>query len=142
MKFPRQARIFCGPLDPAPVAGVMMLMVIFMLVASLLYTPGVRIQLPAAQPLAVTDNPTVVVEVDSNGQCFFENKPVSEAQLKVALKERLRGPAAQSGRLTLILLADRAVRNEVLTRLESLASAAGITEVLVGTSPAAFGLHQ
>jgi biopolymer transport protein ExbD len=142
MKFPRQARIFCGPLDPAPVAGVMMLVVIFMLVASLLYTPGVLIQLPTAEPLAVTDNPTVVVEVDSGGQCFFENKPVDEAQLKAALKGRLRSPALQSGKLVLVLLADKAVRNEVLTRLEALASAAGITEVLVGTSPAPFGLQQ
>jgi biopolymer transport protein ExbD len=142
MKFARQARIFRGPLDPAPVAGVMMLLVIFMLLSSLLYTPGVLIQLPVGDPLAVTDNPTVVVSVDSGGQCFFENKPVEESQLKAELKSRLRSAALQSNKLTLVLLADKAARQEIITRLETLAQTAGITEVLVGVGPAPFGPQQ
>jgi biopolymer transport protein ExbD len=142
MKFARQARIFRGPLDPAPVAGVMLLLVIFMLLASLLYTPGVLIQLPVGDALTVTDNPKVVVEVDSGGQCFFENKRVDEQALKAGLKTRLHSASLQSRKLTLVLWADKAARNEVLTRLETLAQSAGITEVLVALQPAAFGSQQ
>jgi biopolymer transport protein ExbD len=139
MKFDRQARIFRGPLDAAPVAGVVMLLVIFMLLSSLLYTPGVLIQLPDGDPLAVTDNPTVIVAVDSRGQCFFDNKPVQEAELKAVLKSRLHSAVLQSKKLTIVLWADKAAANEVITRLETLAHAAGVTEVLLAERPAAFG---
>jgi len=139
MKFDRQARIFRGPLDAAPVAGVVMLLVIFMLLSSLLYTPGVLIQLPDGDPLAVTDNPTVIVAVDSRGQCFFDNKPVQEAELKAVLKSRLRSAVLQSKKLTMVLWADKAAANEVITRLETLAHGAGVTEVLLAERPAAFG---
>ena len=44
MRFPRHAKIFRGQLDPAPVAGVLFLLVIFVLLGSLLYTPGVLVQ--------------------------------------------------------------------------------------------------
>jgi biopolymer transport protein ExbD len=139
MKFARQAKIFRGPLDAAPVAGVVMLLVIFMLVSSLLYTPGVLIQLPNGEPLTVTDNPTVVVAVDSGGQCFFDNKPVQEAELKEELKSRLHNAVLQSKKLTMVVWADKAATIEVITRLETLAQAAGITEVLLAGNPAAFG---
>jgi biopolymer transport protein ExbD len=142
MKFERQARIFRGPLDAAPMAGVVMLLVIFILLSSLLYTPGVLIQLPDGNPLTVTDNPTVVVAVDSGGQCFFDNKPVEEAELRAVLKSRLESALLQSKKLTMVLWADKAAKNEVITRLETLAQATGITEVLLPERPAAFGPQQ
>jgi biopolymer transport protein ExbD len=142
MKFDRQARIFRGPLDAAPVAGVLMLLLIFMLLSSLLYTPGVLIELPDGDPLTVTDNPTVVVAVDSGGQCFFDNKPVEEAELKAELKSRLQSAPLDSKKLTMVLWADKAAKNEVIIHLETLAHAAGITRVLVAARPAAFGPQQ
>jgi biopolymer transport protein ExbD len=142
MKFERQARIFRGPLDAAPVAGVVMLLVIFMLVSSLLYTPGVLIELPIGEPLTVTDNPTVVVAVDSGGQCFVDNKPVEEPELKAVLESRLHTAVLQSKKLTMVLWADKAAKNEVLMRLETLAQAAGISKVLVAGNPPAFGPQQ
>jgi biopolymer transport protein ExbD len=138
MRFERKAKLYCGPLDAAPVAGVVMLLVLFMLLSSLLYTPGVLIHLPVGEPLTVTDNPTVVVAVDSGGQCFFDNKPVEEAELK----SRLQSASLQSKRMTMVLYADKAAKNEVITRLEALAQAAGIREVLIAGSPPAFGPQQ
>jgi biopolymer transport protein ExbD len=126
MKFERKAKILRGPLNAAPVAGVVMLLLIFIMISSLLYTPGVLIELPIATPLTITDNPTVVVAVDSNGQCFYNNK------------NRLRDAAAQSRKLTLVLWADKAVKNEVLVKLESLAEASGIAEVLIAGRPPTF----
>jgi biopolymer transport protein ExbD len=142
MKFERNAKILRGPLNAAPVAGVIMLLLIFIMISSLLYTPGVVIQLPVANPLAVTDNPTVVVAVDSNGQCFYDNKPVDPEELRAALKSRLHDAALQSKKLTLVLWADKSVKNEVIMKLETLAQAAGITEVLIAGNPPAFGPQQ
>jgi hypothetical protein len=41
MKFPRNARIFRGQLDAAPFAIVFSCLLLFLLLSSLLYTPGV-----------------------------------------------------------------------------------------------------
>jgi biopolymer transport protein ExbD len=48
MKFPRNARIFKGHLDAAPFAGVFFCLLIFVLLGTLVYTPGVRIELPVS----------------------------------------------------------------------------------------------
>ena len=55
MKFPRNAYIFRGHLDAAPFASVFLLLVIFLMAGSLVYTPGVRLQLPVADDLSGTD---------------------------------------------------------------------------------------
>jgi biopolymer transport protein ExbD len=52
MRFARHAKIFRGPLDAAPVAGVLLLLMMFMLLSSLVYTPGVLVEL--GQPITVT----------------------------------------------------------------------------------------
>ena len=55
MKFPRNARIFRGQLDAAPFAIVFFLLVIFLMLSSLVYTPGVHIELPVADGLTGTE---------------------------------------------------------------------------------------
>jgi biopolymer transport protein ExbD len=142
MRFARQARIFRGPLDPAPVAGVLMLLVIFIMLASLLYTPGVLIQLPTGADLTVTDNPRVVVAMDSRGQCFFENRPVQDAELKKALISALQNAGSQAKKMTLVLYADKAASNESVAHIEALAASAGIPYVFPVSRPSAFSPQQ
>lgn len=62
MRFQRHAKIFRGQLDPAPVAGVFFLLIIFVVLGSLLYTPGVLVELK--DDGAITES-TIVVK--SNG---------------------------------------------------------------------------
>jgi biopolymer transport protein ExbD len=54
MRFARHAKIFRGPLDPAPVAAVLLLLMLFMLLGSLVYTPGALVQL--GQTILVTSS--------------------------------------------------------------------------------------
>jgi biopolymer transport protein ExbD len=80
MRFARQARIFRGPLDPAPVAAVVMLLMLFMLLASLVYTPGVLIELgPAATAITITSSNAVAFA----GKTY---KPGELDQLRTDLK--------------------------------------------------------
>src|SRR5262245_19931708 len=92
MKFPRNARIFRGQLDVAPFAAVFFLLVIFLMLSSLVYTPGVRLELPVADNLPGTDKPTVAVAIDKNGRLYFENKWIEQSELS----ERLRKAASHS----------------------------------------------
>jgi biopolymer transport protein ExbD len=210
MRFARQATIFRGPLDAGPVVGVLFLLVLFMLLSSLLYTPGVlvnfegsappdartitvtsdgqilfagktnqaadleqlragelknapgnqpfrlqvepgadpglveqvrglfQVRLPDGDHLTGTDNPTVIVAVNFRGQCFFENRPVQEQELKDELRRRLQEASRASKKLTLVLWADKAAENEVVMRLYRLAREVGITEFLLAERPSAF----
>jgi len=203
MRFARQSAIFRGPMDPAAVVSVLFLLVIFMVVGSLLYTPGVMIKISDSAPpgapiitvtgdneiifagktnqstnldqlradlktapkdlpfalnvesganpkvveavrqlfqiqlptndavnLAGTDNPTVVVAINFRGQCFFENRPIEERELKKELHSRLEAAAHASQKLTLVLEADKATENEAMMRIYRLAREAGITEFI------------
>jgi biopolymer transport protein ExbD len=133
MKFPRNARIFRGQLDAAPFAIVFSCLLLFLLLSSLLYTPGVSISLPVASGLAGTDKPTVAVAMDRNGRLYFDYKNIDEAELRGRLKQAV---AKSPEPLTLLLQADKAVTLDQLDRLSAVAADAGIFEILQATLPA------
>ncbi len=133
MRFPRNTKIFRGQLDAAPFAGVLFVLVIFLLLnTSLVFTPGVPIRLPEAVNLPGSANPTLMVVVDGTGQLYFENQVSDEAHLK----EKFQAAVAQAkDPLTLIIQADKEVKYEMLVRLSLLARSTGIKEALLATRP-------
>ena len=135
MKFPRTAKVFRGQLDAAPLAAVFFLLVMFLLLSSLIYTPGVKIKLPVAMDLPGADCSTLTVAVDANGKFYFKNQLLSERELS----KRLSSAAKETSKpLTLIVQADEAVRNDTLIHLTLLARDAGIHDALLATLPRTF----
>jgi biopolymer transport protein ExbD len=132
MKFPRNARIFRGQLDAAPFVAVFFLLVMFLMLGSLMYTPGVNLDLPLAEDLPSTDKPTVSVAIDSSGRYYYDNQQVQEKQLVTSLTQ---AASASAQPLTLVMYADRAVTTEMLIRLSMVARSAGITNGLLATLP-------
>ena len=134
MKFARHARLLRSQMDAAPFAAVFFLMVIFMMLASLTYTPGARLelQLPRGNSLAGTDRPTVSVAIDADGRLYYENQWIEEKALRGRLQEVAR---KSSEPLTLVVQADKRVTHERVMRLTQLASDAGIKEALLATLP-------
>lgn len=132
MKFPRNARIFRGQLDAAPFLSVFFLLVIFVLLGSLVYTPGVRVQLPVSDSEAGVAGPTAAVAIDANGQYFFRNQMIDGANLLGRLKTAVSNSPEP---LTLIVQADRETKRESLDQLAAIAREAGIRELLLATLP-------
>jgi len=132
MKFRRRARLPRTPFDVTAYAAVFFLMVLMLLVSTRSYTPGVRIKLPVAADLPGTDAPTVTVAMDEGGRYFFDNQIIAEPALQVQLKAAANRSLAP---LTLVIQADRAVRQESLLHLALLAREAGIHEALLATLP-------
>ena len=137
MKFPRNTRVLRSPSDVASFAAVFFLLVMFLMVAMLLPTPGIPLQLPVVssgpgRDLPGTDRPPVAMAVDAAGRYYFENQLVAEAQLKSAL-----AAAAKNSRepLTLVIHADKSVTYDQLVRLTLLARDAGIHNALLATLP-------
>lgn len=140
MRFPRHARIFKGQLDAAPFAGVFFLALIFITFSShLVFTPGVRVELPEADGLPGTANPTVSVVVAPSGQLYFENQLLNEAELQNRLRAAVERARARGAQLTLVILADKLTPSEVTFRLAELAREVGIRELLQATKQRASG---
>jgi biopolymer transport protein ExbD len=132
MKFPRNARIFRGQLDAAPFAVVFFLLVIFLMLGALTYTPGVRLQLPVTDDLPGTDKLTIAVAIDSGGRLYFQNQSIAESELRGQLTMASKRPPEPP---TLILEADKEVKLETLLHLTMVARGAGITNCLLATLP-------
>ena len=133
MRFPRHARVFRGPADGFLFAGVLLLLLMVVLLHSrLTFVGGVPIQLPEGPEMPGVTNTTVTVAVDARGQCYYLNQMVQEEELGRGLVRVVRSARDP---VTLVLLADRRVPNEVLVRLLNLARAAGIQEALLATRP-------
>ena len=136
MKFPRHAQILRSRFDVAPFATVLFVLVIFLLLAALLPTPGIPLSPPAAGNLPGVDKPSVALAVDALGNLYFENQPVTERQLKTCLATAVR---AVHEPLTLVIHADKAVSYAQLAHLALLAREPeiGITNLLLATLPRA-----
>jgi biopolymer transport protein ExbD len=123
MKFPRNARIFRGQLDAAPFLSVFFLLIIFVMLGALVYTPGTRVQLPVGGKMAGVEGPTIEVAVDANGNFYFLNQLVTTNDLVPRLRAKVESSPEP---LTLIVLMDKDARREVLDQLASIAKEAGI----------------
>jgi len=134
MRLPHNAKVFRGQLDMAPFLGVFFLLLIFILIAtSMVFTPGVPIQLPMSDTLPGIDRPSVAIAVDADGLIYYENQIIQPEGLKLRLQRRVeRSPDP----LMLVIQADRGTRYERLVELALLAREAGIRDALMATRPA------
>ncbi|HEX4343349.1 MAG TPA: biopolymer transporter ExbD [Verrucomicrobiae bacterium] len=138
MKFQRNLRIVQGRFEIAPYACVFFLLILFVLLLSLVPTPGLPLNLPQIasaadnDSLPGADHPTISVAVDSSGQFYFENQLVDEAQLKQSLFSAVQ---KSKQTLTLVVQADKSVAYENIVRLAMLARTAGINNALLATLP-------
>jgi biopolymer transport protein ExbD len=136
MRFQRQARIFRGQFDVAPYVGVLFLVVLFLLLhSSLVFRPGVKIELPTAGELPGPDRPALVVAIDHNGQLYFEHQIIPESQFQARLNVAVRH-AHQP--MTLVVEADGRVNQSQVVRISEMARQAGIQDLWLATRPRSF----
>jgi biopolymer transport protein ExbD len=134
MRFPRNKQIFRGQLDIAAFAGVLFILLIFVLLHSqLVFTPGVPIRLPEAEDLPGIIGHTVVVAVDAGGQYYFENQVTHPRLLRQRLAEEVN---ASREPVTLVIQADKNVTWDDLKNLGLLARKAGVKDAVLATRPA------
>jgi len=133
MKFPRNARIFRGQLDFAPFAAVLLLLVIFVLLGKMLYTPGIPMRLPSAGDVILpgVTGQTLSVAVTTNA-FYFQDQVVPENELSNRLfvaKQKISEP------VTLIVQSDEDVTDKTKIKLWSIAQQIGFTNLLQATLP-------
>jgi biopolymer transport protein ExbD len=132
MKFHRTVRPLRSQFDMAPFACVFFLLVMFLMLGSITYKPGVRIELPVAENFPGTDQPNATVTIDEHGQYYFQSQLLDLAQLSARLAEAVK---KSRDPLTLVLYADKAVPHEQIVHLASLAKGLGFKEAWASTQP-------
>ena len=118
MRFPRNAKIFRGHLDAAPLAGVFFLLLIFLLLASLIYTPGTQLHFSSNAP---ADGTRKRIAVFDTGRIVYENQSYRTNSLD-RLRDSLKNLPPQT---TLVISAPEASR-EIVTQLRDLARSLGL----------------
>jgi biopolymer transport protein ExbD len=132
MKFPRNVRILKGSPDYAAFACVLFLLIIFIMIGPLVYTSGLRVQLPLSTEMPGPERPSVQLAVDADGRLYFQNEEVTEGELG----RRLQAEVKQAGEpLTLVIQADKSFTSDQLIRLGTIARQAGIYDALLATLP-------
>ncbi|HNU99230.1 MAG: biopolymer transporter ExbD [Verrucomicrobia bacterium] len=141
MRYQRNLKPFTGRLDVAPIAGVLFILVLFLVLqTSIAPGPGLRIQLPsvALEDEPAPRGPVLVVTVDQHELVYFEHQVIGDEELKARLaakSEQSRHP------LSLLVQADASVKHEAIVRLAALARQAGIRDIVIGTRPPLFPLE-
>lgn len=140
MKLPRNARIFQGQLDVAPIAGVFFLLLMFVVFqSSFVSTPGIHIDLPQmTSPLPGTTDPATVISIDGANHVYYENQVVTEEALFAALRARVRQTTEP---MTVIIQGDRMTELASLFRVMDVARAAGVEKALIASRPTDFLLR-
>ncbi len=115
MKFPRTAKIFRGPFDAAPMIGVFFLLLIFILLASLVYTPGIPIQLSSDASFSNLSSGKKMVSIARNGEITFEKQIYKLPDL-----ERLRGELKKTPIEMLVLHSEPGAPREIVNRFRDL----------------------
>jgi len=136
MKFPVHAQVITGRLDPAPFLSLLAVVILFLLVHTMIvFTPGVKVDLPSDGAWPGVTGPTLSVAVDAAGQIYFENQMIPVEQMR----ERFAAAVAEAkGGLTLIIQADAGVDYQRVVQLSAVARSTGIPEVVLATRANAF----
>jgi biopolymer transport protein ExbD len=139
MRFPRHTKVFRGQLDAAPYAGVFFLLALFLLLnSSIIFTPGVPIDLPEAANVPGVTGPTLAIAVDDGSRIYFDNQVTNEERLR----QRLRDAVASTPDVTLVIQADDDVKWGTLARLILVAREAGVKRAVPATRPPAIPLPR
>ena len=132
MRYPRHTKVFRGQLDAAPYAGVFFLLAMFLLLSSsIIFTPGVPIDLPEAADVPGVSGPTLAIAVDSESRIYFDHQVTNQERLR----QRLRDAVAREPDVTLVIQADDDVKWATLAQLILVAREAGVKRAVPATRP-------
>jgi biopolymer transport protein TolR len=113
-------------INVTPLVDVMLVLVVILIITAPLMASSLRLDLPRAEGAQPSDTPTfVTIGLDPAGRTFFNDKPVTSAQLA----ERLADAARQSPDTEVQLRADRSVPYGKVVEVMGAAQKAGLNRI-------------
>ena len=120
-------------INMVPLIDVMLVLLVIFIITAPLFTHAVKLDLPAAQSAPAPEKPeTVTLSIDPAGAIFWNDAPVSQADLPA----RMAAAAQKQPQPELQLRADKATRYEVIAQVMAAAQSNGLTKLGFVTEPA------
>ena len=120
-------------INVTPMVDVMLVLLVIFIITAPLFTHAVKLDLPAAQSAPAPEKPeTVTLSIDPAGAIFWNDAPVSQADLPA----RMAAAAQKQPQPELQLRADKATRYEVIAQVMAAAQSNGLTKLGFVTEPA------
>lgn len=114
----------------APLVDCVFLLLIFFLLTSTFHRRhGLKIELPSSTSATPQEEKFIVIALSREGTVSLGRERVEMTQLSSALREEIR----KRGRRPILLLADRLVPLELVTKVIDSARSAGLTTVSIAT---------
>ena len=90
MKFKRRVAIFSGQLELTPLIDVVLLLLIFfVLSSSLIFSPGIRIELPESTASTDVQSTDLEIKITDKNEVYFRNKLISPLDVDEELHREL-----------------------------------------------------
>ena len=129
------AKVFAGRLDPVPFINILFLLLIFFLISSsLVFQPGIQVDLPPAQNPTMNATDKLVITITRNSLVFFNDKRVEWSDLERELRNLILDSKIATSRRNNIRvtgIGDKGVRNPaVVLRADSSVSYERVMEVV------------
>lgn len=119
-------------INVTPMVDVMLVLLVIFIITAPLFTHAVKLDLPAAQSAPAPEKPeTVTLSIDPAGAIFWNDAPVSQADLPA----RMAAAAQKQPQPELQLRADKATRYEVIAQVMAAAQSNGLTKLGFVTEP-------
>ena len=88
MRIKPRVKVFAGRIDLVPLLNVIFLLLIFfVLSSSLVFQPGIPVELPPAVNSAMNTTEKLVITITRSNLLFFNDKPVQWEELERELRE-------------------------------------------------------
>lgn len=121
-------------INVTPMVDVMLVLLVIFIITAPLFTHAVKLDLPAATSAPAPEKPeTVTLSIDASGSVFWNDTPVSQADLPA----RMAAAAQKQPQPELQLRADKATRYEVIAQVMAAAQTNGLTKLGFVTDPTA-----
>lgn len=108
---------------------VLVLLIIFMMTASYIVTPAIRVDLPKAETSEPVVQSTLALVITREGEVFLNNKKVTDDEIRAFIKSE----KASGKDLEAILAADAAIRHGRVVQLIDLIKGEGIVKFAINT---------
>ncbi len=119
-------------INVTPMVDVMLVLLVIFIITAPLFTHAVKLDLPTAQSAPAPEKPeTVTLAINAAGEVFWNDAPVTQADLPARMAEAAR----RQPQPDLQLRADKSTRYEVIAQVMAAAQNNGLTKLGFVTEP-------
>jgi biopolymer transport protein ExbD len=110
---------------------VLVVLIIFMVTASLMETPSIKVNLPEAATGESTEPSSLGITVAADGKLFLDGAPVTEDALRAAV----RAAKAEKADVVCLIAGDKEARHGDVTRVIDLVKQEGVAKFAINIEP-------